>query len=322
MLAFPIALLGAIGLGGVAVSARGAMRGAHLVAVVGVSMALAVAVTVIVALVFASGNIGYGPVAVLPWIAALGVVHFIGGRSLGMVAVNIVGASCTSLFIAAQEPFPAFFAIALTGETLRPLVVVGAIAVVIALVPATGDSPTQGWRTDRRYLFGYLVGLVSGASMGAGAVLAKQSIGIYDSPPRDNLPQHAGGPDHPPASLGRRGPRHRRQGVRPQVHGFHRPAQPEHRADHHLPVLRRAASRCRDRGSPAGRITAVDAAAFPPFHRLPRSDSPAPGHRRSPRGDGRDSRVPRRPAVATGITSDPSLRHWDGIFSSLAAAQR
>ena len=182
MLAIPLALLGAIGLGGVAVSARGAMRGAHPVAVVGVSMALAVAIMVIAALVFASADIGYVPAAVLPWIAALGVAHFIGVRFLGMVAVNIVGASCTSLFIAAQEPFAAFFAITLTGEALRPLVVVGTIAVVIALMPATGDSLTQGQRTDRRYLFGYLVGLVSGASMGAGAVPAKQSIGINDSP--------------------------------------------------------------------------------------------------------------------------------------------
>ncbi len=60
--------------------------------------------------------------------------------------------------------------------------VVGTIGVVIALMLASGDSLTQGWRTDRRYLAGYLVGLVSGASMGAGTVLAKQSIGIYNSP--------------------------------------------------------------------------------------------------------------------------------------------
>ena len=182
MVAIPLALLGAIGLGGVAVSARGAMQGAHPVAVVGVSMAVAVAITVIAVLVFASGDIGYVPLAVLPWIVALGVAQFIGGRSLGMVAINIVGASRTSLFIAAQAPFAAFFAIAFTGEALRPLVVVGTVAVVIALMLASGDSLTQGWRTDRRYLVGYLVGLVSGASMGAGTVLAKQSIGIYDSP--------------------------------------------------------------------------------------------------------------------------------------------
>ena len=182
MIAIALALLGAIGLGGVAVSARGAMQGGHPVAVVGVSMAMACAITVIAALVFVLADIGNVPMAVLPWIVAVGMAQFIGGRSLGMVAINIVGASRTSLFIAAQAPFAAFFAIAFTGEALRPLVVVGTVAVVIALMLASGDSLTQGWRTDRRYLAGYLVGLVSGASMGAGTVLAKQSIGIYDSP--------------------------------------------------------------------------------------------------------------------------------------------
>ena len=182
MLAIAPALLGAIALGGVAVSARGAMQGAHPVAVVGVSMAVATAITMISVLVFAPGDIGEVPQAVLPWIVAAGVAQFIGGRSLGMVAIHYIGASRTSLFIAAQAPFAAFFAIAFTGETLRPLVIVGTVGVVIALMLASGDSLTQGWRADRRYLAGYLVGLVSGASMGAGTVLAKQSLGIYDSP--------------------------------------------------------------------------------------------------------------------------------------------
>ena len=142
MIAAALALLGAIGLGGVAVSARGAMQGAHPVAVAGVSMALAVAMTVIAVLVFALGGFGKVPAAVLPWLAAVGLAQFVGGRSLGMVAINIVGASRTSLFIAAQAPFAAFFAIAFTGESLRPLVVVGTIGVVIALMLASGDSLT------------------------------------------------------------------------------------------------------------------------------------------------------------------------------------
>ena len=51
-----------------------------------------------------------------------------------MVAINIVGASRTSLFIAAQAPFAAFFAIAFAGEALHPLVVVGAVLAVAGVI--------------------------------------------------------------------------------------------------------------------------------------------------------------------------------------------
>ena len=89
MLAIPLALLGAIGLGGVAVLARGAMQGPHPVAVVGVSMALAVAITVIAVLVFTSEDVGYVPVAALPWIAALVFASAdIGVRARGRPAVD------------------------------------------------------------------------------------------------------------------------------------------------------------------------------------------------------------------------------------------
>ena len=203
MIAVAIAPLGAIGLSGVEVTARGAMEGVYPAALVGVSMPLAATVTVTEGLAFAPGGTDEVPQEILPRTMAVEVAQFIRGRSLGMVAINIIGVSRTSLFIAAQAPFAAFFAIAFTGEDLRPVVVVGAIGVVVAPLLAGGDSPTQGWRTDRRYLAGDLIRLVSGASMAADTVLAKQSIGIYNSPFGYNLAQYADWPDDPRASFGR-----------------------------------------------------------------------------------------------------------------------
>ena len=40
----------------------------------------------------------------------------------------------------------------------------------------------EGWRTDKIYLLGYLLAIGAGASYGATNVMAKQAVGIYDSP--------------------------------------------------------------------------------------------------------------------------------------------
>ena len=84
------------------------------------------------------------PRAVLPWIVVVRLVHFAIGRSAGYISVNAVGASWTALFITTQAPFAAFMAMAFTGKALMPLVAAGTAAVVVALLPASGDSLTQG----------------------------------------------------------------------------------------------------------------------------------------------------------------------------------
>ena len=182
MVAIALSLLAAIGLGGGAVSARGAMPGVHPFTTIGVSLVMGFGGVAIAVLAFALSDLGEVPQAVLPWILVLGIVQFAGGRSLGYLAVNSIGASRTALFISAQAPFAAFFAIAFTGEALRPLVGVGTVGVVAALLLSSGESLTHGWRTDRRYLIGCLTALASGATMGGSSVLAKKTIGIYGSP--------------------------------------------------------------------------------------------------------------------------------------------
>ncbi len=62
------------------------------------------------------------------------------------------------------------------------MIAVGTVGVVAALLLASGDSLTQGCRTDRRYLAGCLLALGAGLSVGAGSVIGKQALGVYDSP--------------------------------------------------------------------------------------------------------------------------------------------
>ena len=178
MVAIALSLLAAIGLGGGAVSARGAMAGVHPFTTIVVSLVVGFMGVAIVALAFAFSDFREVPQAVLPWILVLGVVQFVGGRSLGYLGVSGIGASRTALFISAQAPFAAFFAIAFTGEALRPVVAVGVVA---ALLLASGDSLTQGWRTDRRYFIGCLTALAAGAAMGGSTVLAKKTLEVYGS---------------------------------------------------------------------------------------------------------------------------------------------
>ena len=182
MVAIALSLLAAIGLAGGAVSARGAMPGVHTFTTISVSLVVGFVGVLIAALAFAWSDFREIPREVWPWILALGLVHFVAGRSLGYLGVNTIGASRTALFISAQAPFAAFFAIAFAGEELSPLIAVGTVGVVAALLLYSGDSLTEGWRTDRRYLLGCLASLGAGASMGGSSVLAKQTIAVYGSP--------------------------------------------------------------------------------------------------------------------------------------------
>ena len=182
IMAIALAVLAAIGLGGGAVSARGAMPPVHPASTITVSLVIGFVGVVIAALLFAFSDLLNVPAALWPWILALGVVQFVAGRSMGYIGVSIIGASRTALFICAQAPFAAFLAVAFTGESMRPLVAVGTVGVVAALFLASGDSLTQGWRTDRRYLLGCLIALGAGLGLGGGSVLGKQALGIHGSP--------------------------------------------------------------------------------------------------------------------------------------------
>ena len=182
MLAVALSLLSAASLGNGAVSGRAGMQGVHPIAVIGVALVVGFVGVALAALVLHPSDFAGIPQSALLWIVAFGLVQFVVGRSSAYTSMSIIGASRVALFISTQVPFAAFFAIAFTGESLGPLVAVGTLAVMLGLLLASGDSLTQGWRTDRRYLVGCLAGLTAGAATGASTVLAKQTVSVYDSP--------------------------------------------------------------------------------------------------------------------------------------------
>ena len=182
MLTVFLSLLSAIGLATTAVLSRVGMQGVHRINATGVSLVAGFLLSLVVVLAVAYPELASVPTAVLPWVMAFGVVHFAIGRSAGFISIDMIGASRASLISTAQSPIAAFTAVVFIGESLRPLVAVGTIAVVLALVLVSGDSITRGWRSDRRYLSGCLIALLSGAALGVGFVLSKQTVAIYDSP--------------------------------------------------------------------------------------------------------------------------------------------
>ena len=101
---------------------------------IGVSLVIGFIGIAIAALAFAFSDFTEIPRAVWPWILVLGLVQFTGGRSLGYLGVNTIWPSRTALVISSPAPFVAFFAIAFTGDALRPLVAVGTVGVVAVAV--------------------------------------------------------------------------------------------------------------------------------------------------------------------------------------------
>ncbi len=182
MAAVSLSLLSAISLGCSAVSGRAGMTGVHPVAVIGIALVAGFVSVSIAAAALYPYDLSGVPQSALPWIVAFGLVQFAVGRTTAYIGLSTIGASRVALFISTQVPFAAFFAITFTGESLTPLAAVGTVAVMLGLLLASGDSLTQGWRTDRRYLIGCLAGLMAGAATGASTVLAKQAVSVYDSP--------------------------------------------------------------------------------------------------------------------------------------------
>ena len=182
MVAVALSLLSAASLGSGAVSGRAGMQGVHPIAVIGVALVVGFVGVTLAQLAMSPSGLYEVTRAALPWIVALGIVQFAIGRTTAYTSMSIIGAARVSLFISTQVPFAAFFAIAFTDESLHPLVAVGTLGVMCGLLLASGASFTKGWSMERRYLLGCLSGLVAGAATGGSTVLAKQAVGVHDSP--------------------------------------------------------------------------------------------------------------------------------------------
>ena len=182
MAAVAFSILAAFGFASSAVFARQGMQAIFPLPGVMVSLFFSLLFSAIMALLFAFSDIGDIPKVAFYWIAGLGLLNYMGGRSFNFLSVNLIGASRTSLFVASQAPFAALFAVAFTGESMHVLVGLGTAGVVGGLIFASGTSIVEGWRGDKIFVLGYLMALGAGASYGATNVMAKQTLEVFDSP--------------------------------------------------------------------------------------------------------------------------------------------
>lgn len=182
MTAIALSLLAAIGFGSAPLFARSALQSFSFLPAVWMSLLVSLALAVVLALVFALQDLGNLSWVAFLWIVAVGVTHHMLGRPQNYLAVSIIGASRASLFFSSQAPVAALVAVIFLGESLSALVVVGTLAVVGGLVAGSGDSLLEGWRTDRRYLFGYLVALSAGTAYGMVNIFVKKANETVDSP--------------------------------------------------------------------------------------------------------------------------------------------
>ncbi len=182
MAAVGLSILAAFGFASSAILSRQGMQTIFPLPGVMVSLFVSFLLSSVMVLLFAFSDISGIPQTAVFWILGLGVMNFLGGRSQNFLSVNMIGASRASLFVSSQAPFAAIFAVTFTGESIHPLVALGTAGVVGGLLFASGDSISEGWRTDKVFLLGYLMALGAGASHGATNVMAKQTLQVYDSP--------------------------------------------------------------------------------------------------------------------------------------------
>ena len=182
MTAIALSLLAAIGFGSAPIFTRTALQGFTFLPAVWMSLVVSFVLAAVLALVFARHGFDSLSLTAVVWILAVGVTHHVCGRPQNYLAVSIIGASRASLFFSIQAPFAALFALAFLGESISIPVVVGTAAVVVGLIAGSGDSLLEGWRTDRRYLFGYLVALSTGAAYGLVNIFVKKANESVESP--------------------------------------------------------------------------------------------------------------------------------------------
>ena len=182
MVAVGLSLLAGLGFGSAAIFARVGMQGVKPLPSTLISSVASFVPSLALALVFAFSDIRSLPPLALLWFLLLGAVSFVGGRAQNYEAINLLGASRSSVIIGTSAVFAAIFAMTLTGERPNALILLGTGGVVVGLAVATGESIRQGWAGNRRSLLGYLMALGAAASYGGTNVLAKELTLEYGSP--------------------------------------------------------------------------------------------------------------------------------------------
>ena len=182
MIAIGLALLASIGFGTAPVFTRTALQGFSFLPAVWMSLVVSFLLALVLAVLLARQDLDNLTLTAFFWILAVAITHHVCGRPQNYLSVSIIGASRASLFFSSQAPVASFVAVIFLGESISTLIVLGTVAVVAGLIAGSGDSLLEGWRADRRYLFGYLVALSAGAAYGMVNIFVKKANESVDSP--------------------------------------------------------------------------------------------------------------------------------------------
>ena len=182
MTAIALSLVAAIGFGSAPIFTRTALQSYSFLPAVWMSLVVSFVLAVVLAVIFARHDLDNLTLTAILWILAVALTHHVCGRPQNYLSVSIIGASRASLFFSSQAPVAAFVAVLFLGESLSPLIVIGTVAVVAGLVAGSGDSLLEGWRADRRYLFGYLLALSAGTAYGMVNIFVKKANETVESP--------------------------------------------------------------------------------------------------------------------------------------------
>ena len=182
MLAILLALLAGAGFGGSAIFARVSMQKLAPLPTIFISVVVSAIPAMVLALIFARGDIRAAPAAAFLWFVLLGAINFLGGRTQNYQAISRIGASQASIILATSAVFATIFAMGLAGERPHFIVPLGTAGVVIGLVVGTAESIRHGWATNKRALFGYVLAFGAAASYGGTNVIAKELTEDYGSP--------------------------------------------------------------------------------------------------------------------------------------------
>lgn len=182
MVAIGLSLLAAIGFGSAPIFTRTALQGFSFLPAVWMSLIVSFFLALVLAMLLARQDLDNLTLTAFLWIVAVGLTHHVCGRPQNYLAVSIIGASRASLFFSSQAPVAAFVAVIFLGESISSLIILGTVAVVAGLIAGSGDSLLEGWRADRRYLFGYLVALSAGGAYGMVNIFVKKANEAVDSP--------------------------------------------------------------------------------------------------------------------------------------------
>lgn len=182
MVAIGLSLLAAIGFGSAPIFTRTALQGFSFLPAVWMSLIVSFFLALVLAVLLARQDLDNLTLTAFLWIVAVGLTHHVCGRPQNYLAVSIIGASRASLFFSSQAPVAAFVAVIFLGESISSLIILGTVAVVAGLIAGSGDSLLEGWRADRRYLFGYLVALSAGGAYGMVNIFVKKANEAVDSP--------------------------------------------------------------------------------------------------------------------------------------------